>query len=105
VNARGRLMQGRARLSHLRPRRLHTNQRKSYGYFNEIRRKRGPCAQSASLLRKRLEAAVAHRATRLQAVYTKYAESCKASPGDMQQSAGRQASRRPQSSAASRSPA
>lgn len=39
-----------------------------------------------SLLRKRLEAAVADHAARVRAAYTQYAESCKASPGNMQQS-------------------
>jgi pimeloyl-ACP methyl ester carboxylesterase len=38
-----------------------------------------------SLFQKRLEAAVADHAARVQAAYTKYAESCKASPGNMQQ--------------------
>ena len=40
----------------------------------------------ASLFRKRTEAAVADHAARVQAAHTQYAESCKAIPGNMQQS-------------------
>lgn len=39
----------------------------------------------ASLSRKRLETAVADYAARVRATYTQYAESCKASPGNVQQ--------------------
>src|ERR1035438_2561352 len=39
----------------------------------------------ASLFRKRTDAAVADHAARVQAAHTQYAESCKAIPGNMQQ--------------------